>query len=272
MTHTPPCPSILGRQSLGFWSLQPAGHLVVFVHGFNGAPQTTWDRFPFGLLQKTESAGVDLLFYGYDSLRQGAEESGVELYHAIDRLWKSPATFVNASQYQYAVRPPAFRFTRLTLVAHSLGAAVARQAVIEHHRNGDPWTAAIQLVLFAPAHKGANGAKLGAALFANLPFLGGLIGGLLQLRYQSIRDLDPDSPFLKTLLSESEKALVFAARPAEYVKARSVVWAISDPVVTNQRFLEDPTAERVPARTHSGLCKPVDGYDIPVDHVLKALR
>ena len=266
MNHTPPLAFNLGKEAMAYWSLEPKGHLIMFVHGFNGNATKTWTSFPYGLLEDDSVHGADLVFYGYESLRQGAAESGVQLYDEINKLWTSSSAFVNKSPYKGRVED--FRYTKLTLIAHSLGAGVARQCLIEHFRNGNPWGTDIRLVLFAPAHRGANAAKLVGEALVGGGIVGAIIGILLELRYQSIRDLKPGSQFLQSLLEESRSALESQDAPAIYVKARKIFWAEADMVVTNERFLEDPTPLRMKKRTHMSVCKPDRSYQSPIE-VLK---
>ena len=270
MTHTPPCPVKLGKESIAFWSLRPIGQLAVFVHGFRGSPTTTWVSFPQELLTGA-GFGVDFLFYGYESLRQGAEESGVQLYDSLFKLWQSPALIVNESLSSYPKRSTDFHYSRVTLIAHSLGAAVSRQAMIEHYRALNPWGTDIRLVLFAPAHKGANGAKLIGETLACGGIIGSWIGAALELQFQSIRDLKPESQFLKSLVEESRRAIISPEGLGAYITARKVIWVEADRVVINQRFLDDPKAERVEGRTHVSVCKPDAKYSKPVTEVMEAM-
>ena len=49
------------------FAIQPTRRAVLFIHGFNGNPITTWAQFHQLLPEQLESRGADLYFYGYDA-------------------------------------------------------------------------------------------------------------------------------------------------------------------------------------------------------------
>ncbi len=254
-------------RSRGFWASQPNGDLVVFVHGFNGDATRTWRQFPGVFLASKEGMGADVIFYGYDSIGQGAEESGVELHAFLNDLMSSETR--QATSPQCPVRPEGFCYKRLFLVAHSLGAVVARQCLLEQTRAPRAWTVNIRLVLFAPAHRGAEAASLLRECVLRADPVSRLLIGAGLLRAQAIRDLQPGSAFLSRLEAESKVAI---SAGCDYHKAWSVQWAAGDAVVINQRFAEDPTAVRIVNTSHVGICKPSSEYLRPYEVVWEALR
>ncbi len=148
---------------------------VVFVHGFGGAPTSTWLDF-HGLVKICSSnypwwEKSDLFFYSYESLKTpilvNAETFALFLEHILSRdengAWRFSASR-SVSKRQ------------LFLVGHSEGAVVIRRMLLDRFNNlkevsklkGPKLKAALkadivlnsQLRLFAPACRGTNFSSL----------------------------------------------------------------------------------------------------------------
>jgi hypothetical protein len=140
--------------SVAYWSKAPQRKLVLFVHGFTGSAVDSWLEFPRLLRLDPHFKGYDLVSFAYESNRQPATFSASAFYHFLSRIMDSPASTINAGLPTDLVRATTFGYDRVVIVAHSLGAVVARRALVNAHTQHAPWVGKIALLLFAPAHKG----------------------------------------------------------------------------------------------------------------------
>jgi pimeloyl-ACP methyl ester carboxylesterase len=122
-----------GRSSKAFFATEPVGSAILFVHGFGGKATDTWLEFPRLLPLEAESAGYDLLFYGYDGKKARAAFSAAGLLEFLDALNDTPSRDVINPSLTPGIpkRPKAFRYKRLVICAHSLGAVVSRLALLD---------------------------------------------------------------------------------------------------------------------------------------------
>ncbi len=258
--------------SLAYWSLHPDGTLFLFVHGFGGGATSTWSEFENRLPRRQH--GADLIFFGYDGLFRHASESAEHLYEMLDNLLSAPGRVFSQAR-PGPRRQASFAYTRLVLVAHSLGAVVARIALVAAHDRQAAWASLVHLVLFAPAH---NGTRLGALVdhavsgisIPGASFATSAITGTLR----AYEDLKEGSAVLTTLRDDVREA---RKAGAQHVAAKVVVWAIDDPVVVNGPFPGDPPVPQdqqfaLPLLTrHTAVCKPRDTHLAPVYLVEQAL-
>jgi pimeloyl-ACP methyl ester carboxylesterase len=272
-----------GRNSRVHWSIAPRGRAIVFVHGFGGAATSTWNQFAALLTGRSECAGDDLIFYGYDGLRSRARVSAIGLRDFLEVLFDRPAErLINPTLLppECGGRPRGalFAYEKVVLVAHSLGAVVCRQALLEAHYDRADWTEKVRLVLFAPAHMGANIVPLVSQALTTIPYLGGLAAPFLKFRYQVLQDLEPGSTTLKMLLKETMKELerkkvrrAIARGEGHSLVASLVVLANPDPVVDPNHFGLDPGAKEFPGKGHKEVCKPSSEFLHPVERLLEVL-
>src|SRR5215204_6590829 len=73
--HYMDVPLEYGEGSIAYFSRAPTGTALVFVHGFNGNALTAWERMHELLPREDKIAGVDVVFYGYRSLKARALNS-----------------------------------------------------------------------------------------------------------------------------------------------------------------------------------------------------
>jgi hypothetical protein len=146
-----------------------------------------------------------------------------------------------------------FTYDHALIVAHSLGAVMARQALLDGTRDQHKWPQRCELLLFAPAHKGTKGVDIGIGLAESIPFLK---YATQFLRYSStaIDDLKEDSPILLKLEQETLNATAGGANP--HLKARKVLIAQHEKIVNNLRFANDPAPEKIPGTSHTNICQP----------------
>jgi len=94
---------------------------VVFLHGFTGDQDDTWDRFP--TLLGTQVADWDIYTVGYDTT----------LLPDITGLWTAdPDLPIIATQFctELSIRP-LLGYSELTLIGHSMGGLVVQRALLD---------------------------------------------------------------------------------------------------------------------------------------------
>lgn len=161
---------------------------------------------------------------------------------------------------------PERNYNKIILVAHSLGAILARQALIFAVNQNKPWADKVTLALFAPAHHGANIIHL--AMQA-LPGLTGLIGIFAKLRYPILSDLDNTEDGIIHYIKE--KTHEFQSQNiGDCTKAKLVVYAMGDKVVRNIPYLNDIAPTVLNSTSHVSVCKPKSNFIEPLN-LLKSI-
>jgi pimeloyl-ACP methyl ester carboxylesterase len=250
MQHTPPIFLAHGHKTTAYFSVVQPKQLLVFVHGFNGSSVGTWEEFPDLLREDPDFAQTDLVFYGYDSLKGQANNNGLRFYNCLKALASPGLPEEERWGFERSVVAEDFEYERIILVAHSLGSIVLRRALLNAKADEQPWLAQSQMVLFAPAHRGARIQKL----VEYLPMFGRMLAGLGFVAMPVLEDLKPDSEAIKNLMQESQKLI--DEGKGNFAIAAKVVWANNERVVHNERFCQDPVAELVDDQSHSSVCKP----------------
>lgn len=246
------------------FAVQPNRKAVLFIHGFTGDAIKTWSDFHLLLPECANCKGRDLYFYGYDGLRAEMTASAALFRSFLDRLFTNTPQFVNANLSEAAQRPDAFGYDELLIAAHSLGAVITRRALLDATRLASAWTAKTKLVLYAPAHRGASVTDLALEVASSFTFLK-LFGAGARFVSPLVNQLKPDSPDLKRLLEETERARQGGAN--SHLVARKVVIAEYEKIVRNETFADDPPPETIPDTTHTSLCKPRSDFRRPLDHL-----
>jgi pimeloyl-ACP methyl ester carboxylesterase len=143
----------------------------VFIHGFGGAAEATWGRFPTLLAAHASLSRWDIHSIGYASTLR------VDVPH----VWTAdpPLELVSLSLRTALTVAPLNRYRAITLVAHSMGGLVAQHALLDAATVGR----VAHLVLFGTPSNG-----LGKAL----------LGGVLK---RQLRDMEPGGEFITTLRS-----------------------------------------------------------------------
>jgi pimeloyl-ACP methyl ester carboxylesterase len=260
--HYPAIPINQGDRTVAIISKQPPERLVVFVHGFNGEALSTWNDFPQLVREDPDLSTTDFVFYGYDSVRMRATSSAA-------RLTTFMAAITDPARHgKYPVRDAKGTwnsYSSILLVCHSLGAVVARRAMLMANESAPraDWVDRSGLLLFAPAHTGASA----VGLANELPGYAKLITLLARNRMPVLEDLSEGCTTLARLLADSESAFNGGHG---FVVAKKVVNAAVERVVHDHRFLRDPVPPTVVERkNHSAVCKPKrPGYMLPME-VLK---
>ncbi|MEG3125077.1 esterase/lipase family protein [Sphingomonas sp. GB1N7] len=227
--------------------------LILMVHGFGGGAANTWTGMQ-SLIEDSEFAvgQADVVSYGYDSTNTPAANSAVLLRDFINAIvdnhpaWSSAAARAGRTAVQR-------NYAHIFVVAHSLGAPVARRALLDAIESRDRWPARTRLVLFAPAH-------MGTRLLNDQNFLTGGLGGIVstilvgfKLGRPALDDLKPDSPFLNRLSDDTKRYI--AEGWEESLKAKRVVFGAQEKVVRVDRFCNDPIQVVWPRHNHVSICK-----------------
>jgi pimeloyl-ACP methyl ester carboxylesterase len=268
-THYTPRPLPVGQDSVVRWAIDPVKRAVVFVHGFAGEALGTWDQFGTLLPLQAEAVGRDLFFYGYESVAQQAPISAAEFRDFLFALWDDPVNaFIKPTVRDARRADPMFRYDHITLVAHSLGAVVVREALVQAALEAPPptWLHRLSLVLFAPAHSGAKATELGKELLGVLPapIESALRAGVITV-VPVLVDLEPGSVMLTKLAKDTGDLL---EQGYNALRAKVVVVGSKDQVVHSVRFCADPGPRRVKGIGHIPVCKPNPSYREPLGFLL----
>ena len=255
------------------------------VLSWGGHATSTWEDFQADFRELPEARRTDALFLGYPSRTHTVAFCAAALRKFLTDLLENPAELIlNPSMPPTARhRPTAFRYEKMILCAHSMGAVIVRRAIIDLDgmkklgRSGAP---TIRMLLFAPAHKGSNVALMAISGFG-LDWIPGatLLTNILRVRFRSLDDLVKGSDTLRQLEEDSRKMRIRRSRrkgetPQKsdrgYFRA-SVLHAADDRVVEQESFDNDPPFIPVMNRDHRNICKPGAFYRQPIDELLQVL-
>ena len=266
--HFPERSLATDKLSRAILARNPNGKAVVFIHGFGGNALSTWSKFDSLLPDEIQGEGHDLLFYGYDGLRSDMVSSATLFLQFLDELFSRGEEIVNSVLPPAAQRPSGFAFSEILIAAHSLGAPVARWALLMAHDQQRKWVSRTQMVLFAPAHRGANVVKI--ALLSVTGFRAmHVLAGFARFHSPLIDQLAPDSLYLKELQARVSAAVGNAT--SHYLLAKAVLIAQREHVVINLPFPGDPYPIAVPDSDHFSVCKPQSPTDSPLRRICDLL-
>jgi hypothetical protein len=238
--------------------------IIFFVHGFGGKNTATWMNFPSLMLDDPQHASDDLLFYGYESLRQPARASAGLLYQNCDEL------FVNSASHETgdgpSLRNGATQYQRIVFVAHSLGAPVVRCMLNTAHAVRASWLNKVAVIFFAPATAGARADKL-------LREFGGDDSGtwfnrfyaIFRSQWPVIDDLKIRSPFLREVFSETDRLIQREGR--QNFRSAKTLCGTEDRIINLEDELPyfDEPYDWLAGVDHIMICKPFlctdDCYD-----------
>jgi pimeloyl-ACP methyl ester carboxylesterase len=266
-------------ESLALLSTRSATKAIVFVHGFGGAADSTWEMFPRSIRAMPEAVAADAFFIDYPSTTRSVAFCAAKFRQFLLDLLREPSPRVVNGSLPEGVprRPLPLRYEKIILVGHSMGAVVARRALLDLDRDVlEPHERdLLHMLFFAPAHKGARdlGRFVEAGLgLDKLPF-GGMLGSLLRLRYRSVADLTKESECLADLANDStslRERRKGASESHEYLRAH-IYHAENDLVVYDDRFDDDFGTTPVMEQNHRSVCKPRPGYARPVEALRRML-
>jgi pimeloyl-ACP methyl ester carboxylesterase len=247
---------------------------VIFIHGWGGDAGSTWDSFPQFAGTMPETSNADVFFLDYPSLQSQVPFCAAQLRGFLFDLVRQPVNcIINPSLPTSAPRRAENGFyRRVLIIAHSMGAVISRRALLDLDQQPDGFTdnelARFKLLFFAPAHSGsAIPLLIGSGL--GLDFVPGakLIGSLARLWFQSLRDLEEGSSFLRQLADDCKE--LREARTERHASVRhlraAVYHAQNDRVVSQNNFDHDPPFKPVMGQNHRSICKPNETYRDPVE-------
>jgi hypothetical protein len=136
------------------------------------------------------------------------------------------------------------------IVSHSLGAVVVRRAVLDGIKDEERWTDLVRLVMFAPAHLGANVKVL---LTLTIGKILAALEAYFRTKYPVLNQLEPDSKTLELLWNESQEA---ARLYPNAVRAVGVAIPEIDQVADSNSFCCDPPGRRIDGTNHVSVIKP----------------
>jgi pimeloyl-ACP methyl ester carboxylesterase len=214
----------MGLQETNVTSIRNSGcdKAVVFLHGFTGTRDDTWDRFP-GLVGSA-TADWDIFTVGY----------ATTLLPDVVGIWSAdPDLPILAAMLRTQLGiPPFSRYRSLALIAHSMGGLVAQKALVD-----DPTTAGRvrHLILFGTPSAGLR--KAGWAPFWK----------------RQLKNMAEGSDFIRDL-RQGWQRLYGAGSPFNFL----VVAGASDQFVPSTSSLEpfDTRIQRVVIGDHVSIVKP----------------
>ena len=270
----------------------PAKRAIIFVHGFNGDPVSTWLRFQ-ELVDElaTDHPSFqlsDLFFYKYASFSTDIPAQSDRLLQFIRTVFPvpKPALIAHAAATHsetsdaHSSATRASRYENLALVGHSMGSVLIREVVVtllskygfdqldETRLTADERAiGSADVFLFAPSHLGFS--PTGAAGFfyefiQNTPMLNTFCKPALK-SLPIHKDLESQSAFLKELRRRTE----LVARAFPWATALRPISAFGDDehIVEIQRYDCDPASVIVPGQNHQSVCKPTKDYQFPLRFV-----
>jgi pimeloyl-ACP methyl ester carboxylesterase len=247
------------------WSRHEPIGAVVFVHGFRGQATSTWTSFESLLPPRGKAKHYDIFFYGYNCFSSDTTVQGRLFCDFLHELCTSPDRLAKDSLPTAAAREREFRYERVLLVGHSIGAIVCRRALLYARKLGRDWMPNTSMILFAPADHGAR-----VGLLKDLPDWSWLYLIKTALRYVSplVDEVEPSSESIRRLQQDSSDAIKDGAK---YLIANKVILAEMEHVIDNQRFVQDPVPIPIPGTTHTTVCKPRPDFTQPIDEVEQGL-
>lgn len=269
-THTMPTPlgplahfgAPLSRESEARWARKIPTTCLIFVHGFGGRAVATWGDLADMAMEHPSFTAMDLIFLGYESRSRTAAYNVGVLYQALSAFAERPTEILKA--VGGPERAQEFSYERIVLIGHSLGGALVRDVAMCAKLQECAWAERLQLALFAPAHLGANILKLLAMGFGFLKWLPPAKAAAA-LACPVLEDLEANSPYMMRLLQTAEKIGVHCT-----TKAKIVVHASGDRIVSQNTFFSDPPPVPYPDSDHIRCCKPIKmRFDLPLRDIAR---
>jgi hypothetical protein len=157
-------------------------------------------------------------------------------------------------------------YLQIVIVAHSLGAVVTRYALNAGHEDKQKWLDKCKLVLFAPAHIGA---QRELKSFVDFPGPIKCLGPFIRYFVLTFNQLVDPTIIIKPMTDKCND-LIEKEGIQTFTIAKKVIWASPERVVINDFFLKDPKPLIFQKKGHSAVCKPTRSFIKPIEE-LKAV-
>lgn len=255
---------------------------IIFVHGFNGNPTSTWRNFQ-GLVDEYTTnypwwASSDMFFYAYESLQTPIRRNAELLQGFATVVWNDSWRQQNSDAKR--------KYKDIIFAGHSEGGVVIRRMILDRYEsikaeieNTNPNATAAEvktamrpklesdfllssyLRLFAPACMGTNFSSWAGFMTSFSHFVAALTASSLVRN-----ELLPGSPVLTGLKTGTEKA------HAEFRQIRSLfvspLFGIPDQIVYSESY-EGEALLWDEGYDHFGVCKPLYTHILPLEFVSK---
>lgn len=247
---------------------ETANTAVVFVHGFDGDPETTWQDFQTlidaAIGTPEEWSKSDAYFFDYESVSQSIDNSAYDFTLFVQQIFpRLVLPLDEAATTTVGSR----RYDKLVLVGHSQGCVVIRAAVayIGKLAGHDPARAPIlqaRLSLFAPALFG----YVPSGIFGVIVTLTGikLLHDLFVAHSPSATEMK-DKEYLNQLRRITE--YYFQQSPGTLAYSAHVLFGREEQVVVRQRYIQDCAHAPQEGKDHLQICKPNIDYLRPLKFV-----
>jgi len=154
-----------------FRTTENANNLIIFVHGFSGAAESTFGSIPSLLMKQEKLDGWDMIPVGY------AENINPEMGHNV---WASTTDIQIISSYlATSIKHNYSKYKRIAIVAHSLGGLVVQEAILS--LKDDALKKISHLLLFGTPSAGISDHIL------------------KELKQKNLKDLSEQSGYIKNL-------------------------------------------------------------------------
>lgn len=230
-------PAVLIPEFCSSFYLEPRNgcdRTIVFVHGFSGDAESTWQYFHSLMISDSFFEKTRIIFYDYDSLNTYLDRS-VDTFLKFIRFTNTLSIHDDSDH-------------RITMIGHSLGGLIIRKAVILAHKNNEHWLDASTFALVAPAQAGAHVTKVVDEIRLSFRFL--RLFTLTAIKNIVIlRDLEETSPGILSLAEEVYKY------DDQRIKPKSIIVPENETVVLERKLHGDPEYTVIKGRNHGNVTK-----------------
>lgn len=256
MNHTLPTPLNWPAGSIAYFAKVPARRLLIFVHGFRGKAFETWLGMDAILNADQKLADTDVVFYGYRSTASRAAMSAGMFRQFVDEAAERGETWAQTTATATGDLRSDRPYGEIVIVAHSLGAAISRRAILDAIKLDRSWPSRTKLLLFAPAHLGSTVEELLRITSGSINSILSNLFALAAVRMPVLLDLKRDSDFVQTLRIETQARLDSGWNAP--LKATTVIFGQHEKVVEVANFCADPPPNVWEDHDHVSVCKGAD--------------